>query len=149
MAHHICTTFARISLPITGRRSHDHNHHPPDPRSLANIPCPAGAVEVSDWDNPADPTERRYFRGTQRFIDCSDDEYNGDLVVDLWGTQTMEGQVYRYVDVLDGGSEAITLSSAAHVRALGQALIAAADEIDEMTSRDPVGRRRPELTTKD
>jgi len=103
---------------------------------LANIPCPAGAVEVSEWDNPADPTERRYFRGTQRFIDRSDDEYNGDLVVDLWGTQTKEGQIYRHVDITEGGCESLTFSSAAHVRALGEALIAAADEIDAMSGRE-------------
>jgi transposase-like protein len=30
---------------------------------------------VADWDNPADPTTRRYFRGTKRVIDRADDPY--------------------------------------------------------------------------
>ena len=105
---------------------------------LANIPHPAGAVEVSEWDNPADPTSGRYFQGTQWFIDRSDDEYNKSLIVEIWGAQSHQGVVKRHVDVLDDERRTeLTFSSAAHVRALGEALIAAADEIDQMASRDP------------
>ena len=85
------------------------------------------------------PDPRRYFRATTRVVDRDDDQYNGDLVVEIWGTQSQEGQVYRCVDVL--GEERrtdMTFSSAAHVRAFGEALIAAADEIDKMASRDSV-----------
>jgi len=60
----------------------------------------------------------------------------GDIEVEVWGTQTPEGQVYRHVDVTEGGYQSITLSSAHHVWQLGEALIAAAAKIDEMASRD-------------
>ena len=94
---------------------------------------------MSEWDNPADPTSGRYFRGTQRVVDRSDDEYNADVVVEIWGAQTPDGTVRRHVDVAEGGYERLTFSSVAHVRAFGKALIAAADEVDEMASLDPVG----------
>jgi hypothetical protein len=60
----------------------------------------------------------------------------GDIEVEVWGTQTPEGQVYRHVDVTEGGYQSITLSCAHHVWQLGEALIAAAAKIDEMASRD-------------
>ena len=98
---------------------------------LANIPCPAGATYVAEWDDPRypDPTAPRYFRGTQWLIDRTDDPYNPDLVVEIWGTQSRERAVERHVDVLDKRRyEQLTFSSAGHARQFGEALIAAADE---------------------
>jgi hypothetical protein len=45
---------------------------------LANIPYPAGATHVAEWDDPRypDPTAPRYFRGTLWVIDRTDDPYN-------------------------------------------------------------------------
>ena len=109
------------------------------PDNLVNIPVPAGATHVCEWDNPRypDPTAPRYFSGTQRFIDRSDDQYNGNIVVEIWGTQSREGDVKRFVDVLgEERRQDMTFSTSAHVRAFGEALIAAADEIDQMASRD-------------
>ena len=107
--------------------------------ALANIPHPAGAVEVSEWDNPADPTSGRYFQGTQWFIDRSDDEYEKSLIVEIWGAQSHQGVVDRHLDLDEERREQMTFHIPAHVRALGEALIAAADEWEQMASRDPVG----------
>jgi hypothetical protein len=102
---------------------------------FANIPHPAGATHVAEW-NPADPTAGRYFSGTKRVIDRTDDEYNDDIEVEIYGEQTPQGEVSRQVDVTEGGYERVTLSSAAHARAFGEALIAAADEIEQMAESD-------------
>jgi hypothetical protein len=94
---------------------------------------------VYDWDEARFGVEvaSRYFGGTEWVVDRSDDEYNGDIVVEIWGTQAREGDVKRYVDILDEERrEQMPLSSAAHVRQFGEALIAAADEIDQAASRD-------------
>jgi hypothetical protein len=80
------------------------------------------------------PDPRRYLDGTKRVID----PYNDDITVQVWGTQTPEGQVHRHIDVAEGGYERLMMSSAAHARAFGQALIAAADEVDLTASRDPI-----------
>jgi hypothetical protein len=103
---------------------------PTSTTDLANIPHPAGATYVSDWDASADPDAGRYFRGTKRVIDRTDDEHNDDIHVEIWGEQTREGEVSRYVEVSEGRIQQVTLSSAAHARAFGEALIAAADEIE-------------------
>jgi hypothetical protein len=104
------------------------------PTDFANIPHPAGATHVAEW-NLADPTAGRYFSGTKRVIDRTDDEYNDDIEVEVWGTQT-PGEVSRHVNVTEGGYERVTLSSAAHARQFGEALIAAADEWDQMAESD-------------
>jgi len=104
---------------------------------LANVPDPAGATYVADWDNPADPAAGRYFRGTKRVIDRADDPYKGDLEVKSWGVQAREGDVRRYVDVTEGGYERLTFSGAVDARQFGEALIAAADEVHQMAGRDP------------
>src|SRR6476619_5990418 len=103
--------------------------------TIPDVPVPAGATYVGEWPGNGDD---RYWRGTQHVIDRSDDAYNEDLVVEVWGTQSRAGDVERRVDVLDlrDGQrwEQLTFSSAAHVRAVGEALIAAADEIDAWTN---------------
>ena len=111
------------------------------PDHIVNMPSPAGATEVCSWDDPSlinDPTARRYFQGTQRFIDRSDDEYNLDLVVELWGTQSHQGDVYRCPDALDVREErrgqVLRFSTVARLRAFGEAVIAAADEWEQMAS---------------
>ena len=86
---------------------------------------------VGEWNGG-----ERYWRGTQRVVDRVDDEYNDDVVVEVWGVQTPDGEVRLHVDVAEGGYERRTFSSSAHVRQFGEALIAAADEIDQMDSRD-------------
>jgi hypothetical protein len=83
--------------------------------------------------SPTTTPNAKYGAG-KRVIDL----YSDDITVQVWGTQTPEGQVYRHIDVAEGGYERLTMSSAAHTRAFCQALIAAADEVDLMASRDPI-----------
>jgi hypothetical protein len=104
---------------------------PTSTTDLANMPIPAGATCVSEWDASADPDAGRYFSGTKRVIDRTDDPYNPDLMVEIYGEQTREGEVSRYIDVLnEERRQQLSFRSAAHARAFGEALIAAADEIE-------------------
>jgi hypothetical protein len=100
---------------------------------LANVPHPAGATSVTDWDDGV-PTER-YFRASKSIVDRADDpNLDGDIAVEIWGVQTADGEVRRHVDVLEGRYERLTMSSAGHARAFGEALIAAADEMEQMST---------------
>jgi hypothetical protein len=105
----------------------------PTPDHLASVPHPAGVTYVSEWDPDPVPDPRRYFRGTKRVIDRSDDPYNDDLKVEVDGTQGPEGGIMRHVMVLEGNAERIELHSSDHARELGLALLAAADEWDQLT----------------
>jgi len=107
---------------------------------IPDVAPPDGALRVFDWDDARFGVEEatRYFEGSKRFIDRADDPHNDDLTVEIWGTQTPEGQVSRHVNVTEGGYERVTLSSAAHVRQFGEALIAAADEWDQMAGHDRI-----------
>jgi hypothetical protein len=69
-----------------------------------------------------------------RGIDRSDDPHNDDIEIEIDGTQGAAGDVTRHIMVSDGGYERIELHSAAHARQLGLALIAAADEVEQMAA---------------
>src|SRR5262245_44264086 len=60
----------------------------PTPEHLAGVRIPAGAVYVAEWGPAPTPDPDRYFRGTKRVIDRTDDPRNGDIEVEIWGTQT-------------------------------------------------------------
>ena len=79
----------------------------------------------------------RYFSGSSRVVER--DHQDRDLVVQLYGTQAADGAVTRRIMVLDGNTEAAELSGA-YARALARALIAAADEAEQMNGYD-VGDR--------
>ena len=89
--------------------------------NLANVPHPAGAVRVCEWDDVRFGIEyaRRYFVGTKRVIDR--DGLDRDISVEIYGTQGTAGDVTRRVIVFDDDREALDLapatkpdSSAAH-----------------------------------
>ena len=110
---------------------------------LANVPHPAGATKVDDWFNPdaligtivsyVGPDTARYFTGTSWVVDRDDNDE--DIDVSIVGDQYVDGRVQRQIVVHHlHGDEPITPGQA---RDLIAVLIAAADEIDQMASRDP------------
>jgi hypothetical protein len=109
---------------------------------IGAVAPPNGAAYLGDWDGArfgADAAHR-YFDGSKRVIDRTDDPYNKDPVVEVWGVQTPDGDVRRHVEVMDDERcTELTFSSSVHVRALGEALIAAADEIEQMNGYDQTG----------
>ena len=60
---------------------------------------------------------------------------NHDISVEIDGTQGIDGDVTRNIMVIEGEYERLELSSA-HARERGGALIAAADETEQMASYD-------------
>ena len=92
-----------------------------------NIPAPAGAVEVGEWC--LDDGKARQFRGTKRdLVDIV-----GDLHVDIVGDQHVDGTIDRYIAV----SGDVSVDAAA-ARVVARALIAAADEVEQMSGYDKV-----------
>jgi hypothetical protein len=99
---------------------------------LADVPHPAGATHVADWDN--DTEARRYFTGPSWFVD-RDGPIDHDITVEIYGTQGTAGDVSRHIMVTEGEYERMELSSSDHARQFGLALIAAADEMDGWAAR--------------
>ena len=78
---------------------------------------------------------RRYFSGSSRVVERDDNDH--DISVQTDGTQGPKcGDVTRHIMVIDGNTEALELGSATPGRQLGRALIAAADEADQMADND-------------
>jgi len=55
----------------------------------------------------------------------------------IYGSQGTAGDVTRHIMVTEGNYERMELSSSDHAREFGRALIAAADEWDQMATYDP------------
>jgi hypothetical protein len=107
-------------------------------RSRTTITLPAGGVDVEDWERgrtDADemPNVYRGFTGTLRTVDCP--ERDRDIRIELYGVQRMDGSVRREVNVSEI-DHPLTLATA---RQLGAALIAAADEAEQMNGYDMLG----------
>lgn len=105
---------------------------------LANIPTPAGAVRLKDWElgrTSADGTPNVYrgFTGTPRTVDCP--ERDRDVAVGVTGLQRMDGNIRREVCVTEIDGPPLTPATA---RQLGAALIAAADEAEKMAGYDEI-----------
>jgi hypothetical protein len=101
------------------------------PAKLANIPHPAGAVEVCPWCDTGS-----YFQGGSWVVErnTKDDDFS----VQIDGTQYADGRVKRFIMVAEGNTEALIELTRDHARQLGEALIAAADELETMASYDQV-----------
>ena len=118
--------------PIREVASHD--HHTNRPR-LRPAPCRRRprlrvgrrAIRLGD--------ARRYFDGTKRVI-----ERDGldDISVEIYGTQGTARDVTRHIIVIDDDREALTLTSSDHARQFGRALLAAADEWEQMAGYDRI-----------
>jgi len=82
----------------------------PSPAHRADLPPPAGATEVFDWDHPdvpinvssGIPGSSRYFYGSSRTVDPIS-HLDTTHVVEIDGMQRADGRVEREI-VLDGGS---------------------------------------------
>ena len=99
----------------------------------SHVPLPAGAVKVHEWDDRNEQVGAfRYFTGTSRVVDRDDRDDDIDVLIE--GTQYPDGSVDRLIGIhsLDDGP--LTIGQA---RQLARALIAAADETEQMSGYDP------------
>ena len=108
---------------------------------LANIPHPPGATRVHEWFNDDQPPgavvnhvnaeTRRYFLGTSRRVSCPDVP---NITVSIDGYQHADGHAVRYILVDNVHTDSPLPPDLA--RSLIAAWTAAADEVDQMASRD-------------
>jgi hypothetical protein len=103
---------------------------------LADVPLPAGATQVYDWDDTSTDTPSRYWRGSSWLIDANDLRGAEDIEVFIDGVQHADGRVERFVHVHQTHSDDIITIE--QVRQLAQALLAAADEAEQMNSYDRI-----------
>lgn len=106
-------------------------------RDLAGVPRPAGATHVGEWDDPR-PTDvpSRYFTGGSWVVVPEPPNIkHPDITVQVSGTQYSNGGTARFVNVSEGQYEALVEMSSTRARHLARALIAAADEVDQMASQ--------------
>ena len=111
--------------------------------NLANVPFPAGATQVHDWYDPDGrigepapvefrPDVRRSFQGSSWVVERPDQDRDVHVLID--GEQLADGRVAERVITLDDDSLTPQLA-----RQLAAALIAAADEADQMARYDAIG----------
>lgn len=106
---------------------------------VQNVPIPAGAVWVDEWQQPGTPDAWRIFDGSKRVISGAPDPLNphiGEREIKLFigGIQNPEGAVHRNIVPPDLHPDVpITLKEAAE---LGFALLELAFEAQEMAKRD-------------
>ena len=100
---------------------------------LANVPHPAGAVKVCDWEDlQAGPEHAsRYFKGSSRVIE-RDGDIDKDITVEIYGAQGEAGDVVRHIMIVVDDRDAVDLRGSDHARQFGRALIALADEVEQM-----------------
>jgi hypothetical protein len=116
--------------------SYDDNNATP-PHNLVNVPLPAGSVRVYEWDDVDTGAPSRYFVGDQWVVER--DESDRDITIRVDGTQRSDGRASRQILVLDGNTEAlIDPLTRTQARELARALIAAADEVEQMNAYDPL-----------
>jgi hypothetical protein len=87
---------------------------------LADVPMPAGAIKVYEWDDTDTPTLSRYWMGTRRRV--------GDAEILLAGTQYSDDRVERCLTVYDVDTERGMTTEFA--RKISAALMQAANEWD-------------------
>lgn len=106
---------------------------------------PAGAITVGEWEREG----VRAFYGTKRVVETA----NGNIVIELEGEQFADGKVRRFLYVIERPTSIIVNGYETHkegpatgpvtvedARKFGAALIAAADEQDQMAEHDEVAR---------
>jgi hypothetical protein len=99
---------------------------------MGNVPSPADAVSVDEWGDALTPHAFRLFHGTTRTVEL---EHGASIDVVIRGTQSADGTVEERGILIHGGSDdTITTQEA---RRLAAALIAAADEAEQMNNCDP------------
>jgi hypothetical protein len=99
--------------------------------TLANVPLPAGAVRVDDWYDTGTAEPGRYFVGSSWVVERNNHHNRDtDIMILVDGTQYCDGRVERIISVDD---DDLTISQA---RELAAALVAAADEAEQMASYD-------------
>ena len=105
--------------------------------NTADVPPPAGAVEVHEWYNLAGALSR-YFTGSAWVIERDDRPWVAerdarDISVRIDGTQYPEGRVTRFIGIFEGNRELLTelLTELTGTDAIevGRALIAAGEEV--------------------
>jgi hypothetical protein len=98
------------------------------------LPLPAGAVEVYDWDDFQTPTPFRYFVGSSRVVDRPG--HGEDIEIRIDGTQHHDGSVTRDIVVHQlHADEPITIKQA---RRLAAALTELVDEAETMAGYDEI-----------
>lgn len=99
--------------------------------SANRVPVPAGAVETSDWCDVGHPDEFRTFSGPTRSIPGLAYPDSSPAMVLIFGTQLRDGTVEgRCIRV--GGVHWDDEIDAETARALGRALLDAADDLDTL-----------------
>jgi hypothetical protein len=109
-------------------------------KSLANVPHPAGAVRVYEWENPDQPIgaavnrihdqTSRYFVSATQVVGRSDAD---DITVEIDGTQYADGRVERHIVVSQLHADWPLTPGLA--RELIAVLTAVADEVDQMNGQ--------------
>jgi hypothetical protein len=107
---------------------------------LANVPHPGGATYVGDWDSDPNPHASRYWQGASRTVSLGQMSRRRDVQVTIAGTQHADGHSERYLEVEEVHPDLGVITdepiTPAEARAWAVALIAAADDADQMASRD-------------
>ena len=111
-------------------------------KDLANVPHPAGATYVDNWDSDVAPEANRYWHGAPRTVHLGENSHRHDVQVRVAGSQHPDGRVERYIEVEDVHPDLGVITdepiTVAEARTWADALLAATDEADKMASRDPV-----------
>ncbi len=109
---------------------------PPMPTTTTNprpdVPLPAGAEKVYDWENPGTPGAYRYFRGRVRTIpaeDTTNRPWSEDITVHVQGTQRPDGTIDEH-DINVHQLHSDNPITAKQARQLAAALLEAAAELD-------------------
>ena len=97
---------------------------------IGDVPAPAGAVKLCEWDDPDTQDAFRLFWGATRSVRLADD---AEIGVIIRGTQSADGTVEERGILIEGGSDDPMTTDAA--RRLAAALLEAADDIDRAAAR--------------
>lgn len=111
-------------------------------RLIGDVAPPAGVEELFEWSDARFGVDDawRYFLGSRRVVERGG-PIDEDIRVQIDGTQQgADGELTRHIVVIEGDYEPLALRSD-HARQLGRALIAAADEVEQLNTCDPVVTR--------
>jgi hypothetical protein len=100
-----------------------------DDARFGHLSTPAGARKVYHWEDDGTGRWSRRFCGTERGVELpSDSRFRNKADVDIEGVQHADGSIGRAVYVNANGAEL----TAAAARDLGESLLAAANELDQL-----------------